>query len=115
MPPCSVWPIRSVGVAASAAPSDDLPSDRAPIIRRYLNRVPRGCEGTDRSTKLFNIARWLRNAMQCDEREALGVLRAWNNGNTPPLDEAKVVATWKNSGTYNTRLYARRTGARYAA
>ena len=59
--------------------------------------------------------RFLRHGMHCNDGEALGVMHAWNAGNTPPLDDDKVVATWRNAATYSARPYQLREGVRYAA
>jgi hypothetical protein len=50
--------------------------------------------------------------MQCSDAEALAIMHAWNAGNTPPLADEKVGATWQNSATYNARPYRLREGVR---
>jgi hypothetical protein len=113
VPPLSAWPLPCSGITADAAPN--IPSERAPIIRAYLRKLPHGSAGTERSNKLFSLARFLRHGMGCTDAEALPILRAWNAGNTPPLDAAKVVTTWANSATYNTVGLTLRTGGQNAA
>lgn len=116
VPPLSAWPLRSTGITTSTHTSTaSIPTERAPIIRAYLRQLPHGNAGTERSNKLFSLARFLRHGMQCTDAEALPILRAWNAGNTPPLDDAKVVATWDNSAIYNTRAYKLQNGGRNAA
>ncbi|WP_353268639.1 hypothetical protein [Gemmatimonas sp.] len=115
VPPLSAWPLRSTGITTGSTASA-IPTDRAPIIRAYLRKLPHGNAGTERSNKLFALARFLRYGMRCTDAEALPILRAWNRGNAPPLDEAKVVTTWENSATYSNRTaYTLRTGGCRAA
>jgi len=90
------------------------PSNRAPVIVAYVNKLVHGAAGTGRSNRLFSLARFLRCGMCCTDEEALGVMRAWNAGNAPPLPDEKVVATWSNSQRYSARPFTLRTGARYA-
>jgi hypothetical protein len=113
IPPLSAWPLRSVGVGVDE--TCDAPTERATHIRRYLGKLAHGHAGSGRSDRLFSLARFLRYGMRCTALEALGVMRAWNAGNIPPLPDAKVVTTWENSGTYNTQPYIRRSRARNAA
>lgn len=113
IPPASSWSVRGFGTPALA--SADMPSDRAPIIRSYVRQLAHGHAGSGRSDRLFSLARFLCHGMRCTEGEALGIMRAWNAGNVPPLPDAKVVATWTNAGTYSAKPYALRAGGRYAA
>jgi hypothetical protein len=117
VPPLSVWPLRSTGITTSITTSiTTMPSERAPVIRAYLRKLPHGSAGTERSNKLFALARFLRQGMGCTDAEALPILRAWNQGNTPPLDDDKVQTTWANSATYNTRkAYVLKRGGQNAA
>lgn len=110
------WPTTPVAVVppyvapvVASAPSPyaftvrslvDTPRDRAAVIRRYLDKLPHGDAGTERSTKLFHLARFLRHAMQCTDLEALPILHAWDAGNRPPLGSAKIITTWSNAGKY---------------
>ncbi len=115
VPPLSVWPLRCIGTPASTNLAGIMPAERAPIIRAYLRQLPHGNAGTERSNKLFSLARFLRHGMHCTDAEALPILRAWNAGNTPPLDDAKVTKTWENSAMYNATAYTLRSGGRHAA
>ena len=116
VPPLSAWPLRSMGGKNTATTiTGIIPTDRAPVIRAYLRKLPHGSAGTERSNKLFSLARFLRHGMGCTDAEALPILRAWNAGNTPPLDDDKVMATWANSATYNTVGFTLRTGGQNAA
>jgi hypothetical protein len=116
VPPLSAWPLRSTGITTTTSTNaTSLPADRAPIIRAYLRNLAHGSAGTGRSDKLFSLARFLRHGMRCPDAEALPILHAWNAGNTPPLDDEKVVATWQNSATYSSKPYTLKQGGRNAA
>lgn len=81
----------------------DTPRNRAKVIAAYVRKLPHGDAGTQRSDKLFSLARFLRHGMQCSEAEALPVLRAWDTGNRPPLGEKKIRTTWQNASRYAAR------------
>lgn len=116
VPPLDSWPLRSTGITTNTGTNTtSIPADRAPVIRAHLRTLAHGSAGTGRSDKLFSLARFLRYGMRCTDAEALPIMYAWNAGNTPPLDDAKVVMTWQNSATYNTRAYTLRTGGQNAA
>jgi hypothetical protein len=114
VPPSSAWPMRSTG-AVTQAPQGALPVDRAPVILAYLAKLAHGHAGSGRSDRLFSLARFLRAGMRCTDSEALGIMRAWNAGNAPPLDDAKVIATWHNASVYNARPFHLHAGVRHAA
>lgn len=88
-----------------------------PAPLAYLRKLDHGHAGSGRSDRLFSLARFLRHGMQCTESEALGIMHAWNAGNVPPFDDAKVLTTWENADTYNARPRSpkRRRGERHAA
>jgi hypothetical protein len=115
VPPADAWPLRSAGIVDATPHSYALPSERAPLIRAYLHKLEHGHAGSGRSNRLFSLARFLRHGMQCDESTALGIMHAWNVGNAPPLDDAKVLATWRNTAVYNARPYFLRHGGSHAA
>lgn len=116
VPPLDSWPLRSTGITSTTNTTTSIiPTERAPIIRAYLRQLPHGNAGTERSNKLFSLARFLRHGMRCTDAEALPILRAWNAGNTPPLDDAKVTKTWENSAMYNATAFTLRTRGQNAA
>lgn len=83
--------------------ASDLPRNRASVIANYVNKLPHGEAGTERSNKLFSLARFLRHGMQCSAAEAFPILHAWDAGNRPPLGEKKITETWKNAAVYAAR------------
>ena len=100
--------------ASHLPPQDtDLPRDRAAVILAYLRKLPNSEPGA-RSDRLFTLARFLRQGMQCTEAEAMPILQHWNASNVPPLPAAKLSTTWENAGKYSSRHFALKAGARVA-
>lgn len=111
------WPATPVDVVPTHLPTPPQESARAALphglplsptgernraqrIARYVAKLPTGTAGTGRSNHCYRLACFLRHDLQCCDGEALPVLFAWNQGNTPPLPEGKVRETWENSAVY---------------
>jgi hypothetical protein len=80
-------------------------------LQRYLGKLPHGNAGSGRSNRLYSLGRFLRNTLRLSDFEALSVLLAWNAGNHPPLSDAKVLETWRNTEKYNSRPQSHRMAA----
>lgn len=110
------WPelsVPDIDASRVVRSLEDAPADRSRVILAYLAKLPNGVAGSARSDRLFSLARFLRHGMLCSDSEAIPIMRAWDGCNTPPLGEAKIASTWRNSGLYASAPFELQTRERH--
>lgn len=81
-----------------------LTGDSLTRLRRYVARVPNVSDG--RKTTAYRLAAKALHDFGCSFADARALVLAWNSENTPPLEEALVVAIVENAQAYGARRVA---------
>jgi hypothetical protein len=83
--------------SSSAAADDESVMSRA---REYIRQVPNERQGS-RNGAAFRVSAVLVNDFGLGGANAFQLLREWNVGNDPPLDETELVRVLKSGGKYS--------------
>lgn len=89
-------PVQPPAPAAVPVPTGSREIDRA---RAYLEKIEHAAQG-NRNASAFRVACVLRNDYALPESVAWALLCDWNLGNTPPLGEPELRATFESGFKY---------------
>jgi hypothetical protein len=84
-------------------------------INAYLARLPRLSAGQGRHCVGYTLACWLARDLNLGDRVALGWLRRWDEGNSPPLGAAVLGELLACAHAYGHKSYGSGLGCEDAA